>query len=719
MYIENLNITAFGRLNDFELDLTPGINIIEGANESGKSTITAFIKFMFYGLTPKERTVYIGWNSSIAAGTLTFKSGEKRYRIERALKCISTGSKQTFKEAVQLVDLSNNMPCHKGESPGLLFFGVDADMFAATAFVSQLGGTTVKGAKVSDGIENLLFSADESINTQRALDKIDAARVQLLHKNAKGGRIYELSNEIAELEARLDESLKMSAEIRAKEAKLADMRAKEASDRQKADILTEKLEIFEAQTVAKLFDRMHLLEAKTAELKSQIESSGTNSADTINALRTAYTKIDQLKQQLNSMQAPEKTYSDHAMDKKLEEFSSHGGRSGLEDEKSDLRSAVKSHFGAGVVLTVFAFCAFAVAALTNILKLDQMFMIGGILIGILMAAFAVILFRSANKSKTELRELDEAFDIELMESELNHRNAENDAARTAAVIKQSVQNQLDEALSAVKRDFGIEPDILPEKLKELDAQSREAAEQCAEYDKNCALLTQMRGQLERYDETDIRSKVGKNSDGVDAANLNAVKREAEFLTNSAKSLERFSIQLERELAQTSNIENPSKLEDRLNALKLERSKLEKQLAGLKLADEKLREASANLRSSVAPRLAENAGKLLGVITEQKYSEVGVGNELDLTCRTECGQKNIDLLSAGTQDAAYLALRISLCGLIYRKDAPPMIFDESFGRIDNERCKAMLKLVAGCEQSLILTACGREKELAGVHNYLKI
>lgn len=72
MIIEKLNIKAFGRLRDYELELSPGVNIIEGENESGKSTLCAFIKFIFYGIPAKERAAYASWSDSRADGSLTF-----------------------------------------------------------------------------------------------------------------------------------------------------------------------------------------------------------------------------------------------------------------------------------------------------------------------------------------------------------------------------------------------------------------------------------------------------------------------------------------------------------------------------------------------------------------------------------------------------------------------------------------------------------------------
>ena len=49
MIIEKINIKSFGMLTDMTLEFSPTINVIEGQNEAGKSTIAAFIKYMLYG----------------------------------------------------------------------------------------------------------------------------------------------------------------------------------------------------------------------------------------------------------------------------------------------------------------------------------------------------------------------------------------------------------------------------------------------------------------------------------------------------------------------------------------------------------------------------------------------------------------------------------------------------------------------------------------------
>ena len=51
MIIKRLTIKNFGKIHNRTLELSPGINVLYGENESGKTTIHTFIKSMFYGIT--------------------------------------------------------------------------------------------------------------------------------------------------------------------------------------------------------------------------------------------------------------------------------------------------------------------------------------------------------------------------------------------------------------------------------------------------------------------------------------------------------------------------------------------------------------------------------------------------------------------------------------------------------------------------------------------
>ena len=50
MKINSVDIKEFGGLSDFHLDFSDGLNVIEGRNESGKSTVLLFVMYMLYGI---------------------------------------------------------------------------------------------------------------------------------------------------------------------------------------------------------------------------------------------------------------------------------------------------------------------------------------------------------------------------------------------------------------------------------------------------------------------------------------------------------------------------------------------------------------------------------------------------------------------------------------------------------------------------------------------
>ncbi len=54
MIISELSIAHFGKLQDKQISLRPGMNVITGDNESGKTTITRFIQAMLYGMAPES-----------------------------------------------------------------------------------------------------------------------------------------------------------------------------------------------------------------------------------------------------------------------------------------------------------------------------------------------------------------------------------------------------------------------------------------------------------------------------------------------------------------------------------------------------------------------------------------------------------------------------------------------------------------------------------------
>ena len=586
-------------------------------------------------------------------------------------------------------------------------------MFAATAFVSQLGNAT-GGAKVAEGIENLLFSADETVNTQRALSKLDAARVKLLHKNGGGGRLYELDTECAELEGRLATALKNHDEIAKKEAKLADQRKNASDNSKKAELLRKKLSQFELRTIARFFARMHEYERQTSELRQQIDASGAPDPELINKLRGESERLTTLRGEYDAAESACNVDSMPPPDPKLDEYSRRGGADGINAEFSTLKSKASAFtFGAVATLLIGA----ATTALPFLLPAFIPRLIA--IVGIAIAAIGVTLFILAAKCRGAAARLHDEFDVDALENELAARCEAEETAKYAARARDEAKKRYEEFSANLSRELGLtdasDDDIratLSAKLDELTSRLGSAESLKAEYDKSSERLGEMREQLSRYNEAEVTAAVDMSIDisDIDKANSNDMKRLADFCEKSSASLGVAANATEKELAGLYPVsENPAKLSDRLEALKRERESLRAKHAAYLLAYDKLVEASENLRRSVSPRLSADASKLLGAVTGGKYTEVGVGGELELSALTESGTKSINSLSTGTRDAAYLCLRFALTRLIFTKCAPPMIFDESFAHIDDKRLAILLRIVATQEQSIILTSNSRDAD----------
>ena len=71
---------TFGVLDRRTLTFAPGLNVIEAPNESGKSTLSAFLRVMLYGLSTRERGTladknrYLPWSGAPMQGTLELET---------------------------------------------------------------------------------------------------------------------------------------------------------------------------------------------------------------------------------------------------------------------------------------------------------------------------------------------------------------------------------------------------------------------------------------------------------------------------------------------------------------------------------------------------------------------------------------------------------------------------------------------------------------------
>ena len=234
MKLIRLHVENFGKLQNFEYSFENGLNVLLQENGWGKSTLAAFIKAMLYGmpasskqsLDENERKKYMPWQGGAYGGSLEFSTATGKYRIERFFGAKESGDSFT------LYDLATNCESRRYTSNvGAELFGIDADGFARTVYLSQhaviaKGDNNSITAKLSD----LLDDVDDIGSFDDAMAALDKRR-KYYKMTGERGRIADIEREISSLRAQIEQLTRTEDMMHQKEAEktLLAERIKEAS----------------------------------------------------------------------------------------------------------------------------------------------------------------------------------------------------------------------------------------------------------------------------------------------------------------------------------------------------------------------------------------------------------------------------------------------------------------------------------------------------------
>ena len=215
MRFNHLKINGFGKLNKKELELGPGINVIYGENEAGKSTLMKFLTAMLYGASKNKNGKsipdfdrYKPWGLEEFSGRLeyTLDSGEN-FDIYREFKkknpVIYDGNKKDITKEFK-----------ENKSKGIAFFeeqtGIDEETYLSTAIIEQEEVKLAQSSqnaiiqkisnKVSSGDDNISYKKTMALITKLQGDKVGTDRTQNKPINRVNAEISKLEAKVRELE---------------------------------------------------------------------------------------------------------------------------------------------------------------------------------------------------------------------------------------------------------------------------------------------------------------------------------------------------------------------------------------------------------------------------------------------------------------------------------------------------------------------------------------
>ncbi len=756
MIIEKINIKSFGMITDMSLDFSEDINVIVGHNEAGKSTLAAFIKYMLYGFGNAssgedidERTKRLNWDTGTAQGSMTVLVNGKRYVITRSTEKVDNGQRISYKEDSSITDLETGSPAFGKVPAGEVFFGVDKELFENTAFIGQIGDSSINEGSVKESIENILFSGSEKINNQRAASKVAVKMENLLHKSGSGGAIYELMRRSEQLEEKFKSADDDNKQILAKEAKLHEIRTRRKEESDLQDKLCDLDLCYRNVVIIQTFDRLHELEKlcddKTEEYNTFVtentRAAFVPTSDYLAELAVTRRGVDDAYRALSDAQD---TYNreknavgiTHETEAAIELSDAHGGEETVIAKakrlyKNQIKSAIFGGLSLLLVLAAIVFEIAATGALAQLFPRIAVAVVGVLLLGAA-GFFAYVFLKDGKEIKSYENDFATANFKDLLEKlavisdERKKRDGMVKDTEDARVRLEKCKNDYSEAkqelLDAILR-WGEEPpttnlnkflDALEERVREyLDEERRISNER----DALTASVRELRNSLADKSEIDIRAQVSPLKRKVlSEIDHESILKGIEECKLKIAAHDKLAEEAESELALLKiRATDPGELYAKMQENDARIDELRQQHKACYTALKAIECASDNLREEISPRLGEYTTALMEVMTDKKYSDIDVSDGLKVTFSSESGEKkSVDFLSGGTRDLTYVSLRMALIDMLYT-EKPPVLFDESFAHQDNQRAKAMMraikKLSKEGQQSFVFTCREREATLA--------
>ena len=163
MQIRSMNAT-FGTLEQAELALQPGLNVIYAPNESGKSTWSRFIRSMLYGVSTRDRSAladknrFAPWNGSPMGGRMDVEANGESYILQRQTRR-ATAPMGEF--SCTYAGTATPVPGMTAQNAGEQLLGITPEVFARSAFISQSSLAVDQDAELERRIAALITTCEE------------------------------------------------------------------------------------------------------------------------------------------------------------------------------------------------------------------------------------------------------------------------------------------------------------------------------------------------------------------------------------------------------------------------------------------------------------------------------------------------------------------------------------------------------------------------------
>ena len=702
MIIHSMTAT-FGKLEHETLTLKPGLNILSGGNEWGKSTWCAFLAAMLYGVDTRTKTTknnlsdkehFAPWSGSPMSGRMEITWQGRNITIERK----SAGRAPMGKFRAFETDTGIPVTELTGENCGEKLLGVERSVFVRTGFIRFRDMGVTDDEALRRRLNNLVTTGDEnnsadflSKNLRDLKNRIRYNRTGLLpQEEAQRDQLEQRKQELEQLD-------KQCGDIRRRMDEVEDWRVALENHRMALaweDAQEDARKVARAKQARE--DARHRFEDLSALCQALPEKETVRDLlDEIQRLENKLRDLEEQLRQLPPLPPPED------LPPQFDGLSSHEA---LDWAKTD---ADRYHALQGKKSFLWIFALVLIGA--GVLMLKAYSTPGLICCGVGLVLLVWWLVEQLFRSR-EIRRLEEFY---------GSGNTEQWLSLARQYARGLEQRQRD------PNESTPEQRELEEKIQELKsnidkATQGQSLEQC-KADWEAALST-----WNAFEETMADYRLSQEH--LDVLQSMARTAPAPEFPDRLEYNEGDTIRLLYDCSQERRrLENllgqyQGKREamgaDEEITVQLTKSyarirELEQKWQALTIAQEALAEAQNRLQRRFAPKIVRRAEELMGRMTGGRYRRLSLGEDFSI----RAGAENEDTLqsllwrSDGTVDQLYLALRLAVSAELIPE--APMILDDALVRFDDQRLKAALDILkdeSESRQVILFTCHSREANM---------
>lgn len=666
---------TYGKLNQAQLSLQPGLNVICAPNEGGKSTWSRFLLTMFYGLNTRQRgeladkNRFQPWSGSPMQGRLELAVGEDvltlSRRTQRADSPMGVFS-CTYAGTDTPVRGLDALRC------GETLLGVPQSVYQRCAFIPSGSMAIDADADLERRINALISTGEEKISFSQAETRLKRQLHQ--RKYNRSGAIPLLESEIASLSSA--------------QAEVQDLAERETSLRQQLRQVQEEQVTLRA---AQQQEAQQRIAEKQRLLQSLPDSAALQSInEQLGAVRSMGEQVQQARDvaaaQEQTIQAQLQELSRnplHPMTKPELEAQLQIQPPAPPQVAQLLISLALGLCGGGFLwyeigqsqlLWLCAACAVTALAAGNFLRL------------LIQRIRRQQVRRRELQRQEELRKLADSY-LPMLEKLEEQRSLLQQRQQAVADSEQRLRATLADLLTVVQKwDTGVHT---PTDVRRFVQQ-----------------MTQRREEL---------------TEEIRQAQADALHAQTPDADGSAARLQQQIAQVQGQLAALGGAEDaPQRIARKQEQL----HRLQGEYDSLALALDVLRSANTTLQNRFSPELGRRAAEIFADMTGSPWSHILLDREFRLSAEagSDPTRRSVQLLSSGTADQLYLAVRLAICEMVLPAEQnAPLILDDALLTFDDERLHKTLDYLVrlGEQRQILLFSCqSREADYlasrSGVH-----